>query len=233
MTARWLPPAVLLAAVLGLGWRAPGILYAAAEAKPVQDELVAAARRPRDWSAERLRVLVADAAAVRDRDPADGQWQELHGRAALFAASHPRMPAAESAALTEAAIASFRNAVQRRPDWPYGHDGLMLAKSAAGQFDDEWRAAIAAALRLGPNESRIREDLAMVRLLHGPELAEPLKTELQTLLPRLLRVNGSRWVDIADRHDEADWLCATPGLLAEVRRRCMTLGWLSSEPAPR
>ncbi len=233
MTPRWLLPAVLLTAAVGLAWRTPGIALAAMEAKPLQDGVVAAATRPRDFSAERLRALVAEAAALRDRDPADGQWQELHGRAALLAAAHPKTPVLEAVRLNEAAVASFRNAVRLRPDWPYGHDGLVLAKSAAGQFDDEWRDAIAAALRLGPNERRIREDLGMLRLIHGSRLAEPLRGQLETLLPRLMLVYGGRWVDIADRHDEAEWLCALASLPHEARERCTTLGWLSPAPAPR
>lgn len=233
MSPRWLLPAVLLTTALGLAWRAPGIVLAATTAKPLQDEVVAATTRPRDWSADRLRALVAQAAALRDRDPADGQWQELHGRAALLAAAHAKIPPQEAARLADAAVASFRNAVRLRPDWPYGYDGLVLAKSAAGQFDDEWRDAIAAALRLGPNEHRIREDLGMLRLIHGSHLAEPLRSRLQDLLPRLMLVYGGRWVDIADRHDEAEWLCAMATLPHEARERCTKLGWLSPGPAPR
>lgn len=132
-----------------------------------------------------------------------------------------RMPE-EAKAFARGAYRRLREALRERPTSPYLWANLALAKLFLDEIDDEFRAAVGNADRLGPWEPTTQELVLFASLAAWDSLDEPLHRAAQGVLERGATRNALKMLNIARRFRRLDLVCPLKGYYSVAGQDCAT-----------
>jgi hypothetical protein len=154
--------------------------------------------------------------------PDDPHLDELAARYAVaLAAADP----SASGHWHERALSELRDAVAVRPRWPYAWAALALVKAGRAEYDAELATAVREALANGPQERRVRRQIAGLFVTEAPERVPEVAAALERAFVAELALEPRLWIDRADQHGKGEAICARKDLPAAAVARCTQLRW--------
>lgn len=189
--------------------------------------LFVAARQGIAAVAEYLLEAHLDSWAAAKNLPDEAEWQKSRGFLDLSLQMTPDNPRAlqlggrlyewravidkaqgrvDSPAMAQS-LALYRQAVARRPTWPYAWMQLMQAKARSGEFDAEFQQAYAMAHRYGPWEKDLHQGLSESGLRAYRELSADNRRILEESLRRLAGDKPKVLIALAERFRKVYLVC--------------------------
>lgn len=101
---------------------------------------------------------------------------------------------------TRAALDYYREAISRRPSWPYTWANLAVVKFRLAELDHEFFSALERAAVLGPWEPQIQKTVADLGLAAWEVLPEETRAQVRANLERGIHRQGEAVVRLALRH---------------------------------
>ena len=102
------------------------------------------------------------------------------------------------------ALDYYREAIARRPSWPYTWANLAAVKFRLAELDREFFTALERATALGPWEPEIQRTIADLGLAAWDALSEEPRMQVRANIERGMRRQGETMVRLALRHRRAD-----------------------------
>jgi hypothetical protein len=191
-------------------------MHAKASAEPLFETGVADAR---------LAAVETSLAAAMRFYRTNPDYLHFAGRVAVLRANQPGVVGAERKALLANAAASFRQALETRPLWPYSWAGLLSVKDAAGQLDGEFRVALQKSASLGPWEPAVQRTVMRSGLGRWERLAGHERQLVSKAVDDAMEVQPRAAFAVVREFGRPDLVCETESRHATVRRWCdMVLG---------
>lgn len=214
--------AVCALLLLAMFWAAAAG-YAQLQTRWLEQEVIAAevaARRGDDVAVQ----LSGAGLPLPPAQAASALQHELQARAGQLLAG-ATVPQKERNQRLRDARMQLRAAATLRPSWPYVWAELAALKAKEGVFDTEFVSAFRRALKLGPNEPRVQQQLLGIVLRYPERLDDSLAVETGEIIGLSARHHAGRLFELASRYHRAAWLCASPNLDADVARLCVQRGF--------
>jgi hypothetical protein len=178
------------------------------------------------WSAS---ALIGDARAVARAEqflsnslwyaPGNSWALEQFGALSLAKMRASTVPR-EAVAVTGAARAGFRRALEQRPTAPFLWVNLALTKLYLDEIDAEFRAALGAAIELGPWEPLVQQTALFVGLATWPDLDAGLREQLLATLERGALRDAEKMTQIVKSYRRFDLICGIKAYNSSVNRTC-------------
>ncbi len=200
--------AMILAMVIALAWwtswqRGLGALIAMS----VEQQVDHWNKRKEEAGAEVVLRLQDGFEAALRYTPDDPHLLEYGAKVRLQQAALAGVEEGERRRLVDEALEYYRESLRRRPAWPYTWMGFAKAKAVAGELDKEFSYAFRTALRLGPAEEVIRDDMVELGLRTWPALDLDNRDRVLALVRSSLSADSRALWRIVRRTDRLPLVC--------------------------
>jgi hypothetical protein len=154
------------------------------------------------------------------RFPSHPEYLDLSGRLKILKAGQPGFVGAEHKRLLESAAEDFRQALSRRPLWPYSWVNLLTAKDKLGQADMEFNRALIESAELGPWEPRVQLQVVDSGLRYWTRLGSDEREVVRQKVQDALKVQPRNVFAIVRDYGRADLVCGEQDGYRQIRQWC-------------
>jgi hypothetical protein len=165
-----------------------------------------------DWALAHERLQRA-----RDLDSRNPTTAEETGRLHELRARSKRASAQPSQAELRLALEQFRLSLWLRPGSPYSWANLAYVKSLLGQRDEEFVAALRAAVEFGPWEPEVQIQVAEIGFRDWERLPPGARAHVRSAVAKGLKRQDETLFSLALAHGRLDVICTISGVARAKR----------------